>query len=598
MSEKDGSIMGRKRTISRIMLFALIIFMSGFMVRNILSYHSYLIAQQEKEFLRLARSVKYSVSEMMEEERSAASVLASQIMENRDRAGELMGRYLEQRNGRCSQAMLVNRDGMVLYDLVTPGKKAYFQGKQMPWKGEVPLSEGEGVHIARAYYSGDHSYLVPYICGIQDPETYLVLMMNLDDMSAYLNTVLADEEKSYVALKTQDGYILSHKNPEQIGLHMVEGRKEKYPDLDFTDYERIMEMQTTGEEATAVYSSYWLDSEPVVKAKKIASFTPIWLDDEFWIVTLNLNYETYMGPLRRYMFTSLGLVAAILAGSAFMILKYREMQAKEKELELENEYLSELGRSRELLQKEREQKIRAMKTARLGLMTNKISHQFRNFLIPILGYAEFIHDNEELPEEVREDAGSILDYAEKANELTVRLSRMSRSEISEDVKREADLTEQLKQFLAALAKSLPENIVLQEDTDDAPAVTRLNQSGIQDVFWNIAKNAFDAMKDGGTLTVSSRQAGYRELPQNAAPAPAERYLNICFEDTGCGMDEETRNSIFTTWFTTKPAGEGTGLGLSVVYDTVSEMGGDVLVDSEPGKGTKFTICFPLMNKNN
>ncbi|HEX7768021.1 MAG TPA: ATP-binding protein, partial [Nitrospira sp.] len=108
---------------------------------------------------------------------------------------------------------------------------------------------------------------------------------------------------------------------------------------------------------------------------------------------------------------------------------------------------------------------------------------------------------------------------------------------------------------------------------------------IHEVFCNLIENAMDAMPEGGTLTVQSQAV---EAP------PTEKtshWLAVDIADTGPGIAPEHREQIFQPFFTTKKAGRGTGLGLSIAFDTIRSHGGQVLVESEPGKGTRFRVLL-------
>jgi CheY-like chemotaxis protein len=110
---------------------------------------------------------------------------------------------------------------------------------------------------------------------------------------------------------------------------------------------------------------------------------------------------------------------------------------------------------------------------------------------------------------------------------------------------------------------------------------------------NLAVNARDAMPDGGMLTIETDNLTVPSASSGGPPGlePGD-YVRLRVRDTGAGMPEEVLTHVFEPFFTTKPVGQGTGLGLATVYGAVRQGGGHIWVDSAPGQGTTFTVCFP------
>ena len=118
---------------------------------------------------------------------------------------------------------------------------------------------------------------------------------------------------------------------------------------------------------------------------------------------------------------------------------------------------------------------------------------------------------------------------------------------------------------------------------------------IQQAMLNLLINARDAMPDGGNILVTTDRVG-RDIRdgQNGSPSGPSEHVMIQVVDSGVGMDRQTQQRIFEPFFTTKEQGKGTGLGLAVVYGVVNAHGGSVSVDSNPGRGTEFSLLFPLL----
>jgi two-component system cell cycle sensor histidine kinase/response regulator CckA len=124
---------------------------------------------------------------------------------------------------------------------------------------------------------------------------------------------------------------------------------------------------------------------------------------------------------------------------------------------------------------------------------------------------------------------------------------------------------------------------------------RGDQAQLEQVLMNLVINARDAMPDGGELVITMSNVIAGEDHNEQCPTMRDgQWVKLEVSDTGMGMSQETRQRIFEPFFTTKDPGKGTGLGLSTTYGIVQQFGGCICVDSAPGKGTRFELCFPAM----
>lgn len=572
-------------------------------IKNFYAYNQYLIKEQQKEFLRLAKVVTYGLEERLDSEKDGLDqffhpellleeVSGSSVEEDTHAVEHLMRQYLAMAPSRRQEMLLTDRSGVVLKDVRSAEEEISFGEAVYPRLDEL----GTDTVLGRAYLISEHEYVVPVIKPIEmGRKYYLILLMDMDEIRSYLNRVVEEEkENGYVALKNQEGYILSHKNPEQVGLHMVRDRKEKYPDLDLSYLDTIEAMQMSGEEDTYVYDSYWFGGDEVKRGKKVATFTPLYLDYEFWVVTINLDYQTYMVPLQHFMQKGIGLsVCALLL---FCVLLFRLNRAGEerKKMVRENHYLQELNGAMSELAREREQRMHARKLSQIGTMTGKIAHDFRNFLMPVMGHAEFLLMDENLTGRSRMDVEKIMEYAQKASQLTDQIAKLSRHERTTAEYSYFDIALELPVWMESIAMMLPKQIqFLLEILPDHVWVYG-NQTQLQEVIWNLCSNARDAMKEtGGVLRVTVNSMKRTEALENIRVSRYEDdLLCITVADSGCGMKPAVLEHLFDSFFTTKPAGEGTGLGLSISYDIICQHGGDIRVETEVGKGSSFTIYLP------
>ena len=227
------------------------------------------------------------------------------------------------------------------------------------------------------------------------------------------------------------------------------------------------------------------------------------------------------------------------------------------------------------------QKMEAM-----GQLAGGIAHDFNNMLTAILGHAELL--GEELPADDprRDELDQIVRAARQAEALTRQLLVFSRRRIVQPVPLELNAVVCTVERM--LRRVLGAHIALTV-MPGASVPTVLADSGqLEQALLNLALNARDAMPDGGELRIVTEPAR-RTAGDERRPAPHARLI---VEDTGTGIPEEMLPRIFEPFFTTKAEGEGTGLGLAMVYATISEIGGHIEVTSRVGLGTRFDVYLP------
>ena len=157
-----------------------------------------------------------------------------------------------------------------------------------------------------------------------------------------------------------------------------------------------------------------------------------------------------------------------------------------------------------------------------------------------------------------------------------------------------DLNDAVAESEAFLGRLLGAHVEIRTSLAPGGCPVDADRSQIEQVLMNLGVNARDAMPDGGRLTIETETVDLYQLEANARfEAPGGEYALLRVTDTGVGMDAETRARALEPFFTTKPPGEGTGLGLAMVFGSVRQSGGYLSLASEPGAGTTFEILLPL-----
>ena len=248
-------------------------------------------------------------------------------------------------------------------------------------------------------------------------------------------------------------------------------------------------------------------------------------------------------------------------------------------------------RAEEALRHSQEQLRQAQKMEAVGQLAGGVAHDFNNLLSAILSYSEMVLAD--LPEghASREDIEQIRQAGTRAAELTHQLLAFSRRQVLQ--LRTINLNTVVADVDRMLRRVIGEDIELRTILAPALGHTRGDAGQLELVLMNLAVNARDAMPAGGTLTITTADADLSDAgAARRAELPPGRYVTLSVEDTGAGMSPEVRERIFEPFFTTKGPGHGTGLGLSTVYGIVAQSGGHVVVASEPGAGSTFTIYLP------
>lgn len=234
---------------------------------------------------------------------------------------------------------------------------------------------------------------------------------------------------------------------------------------------------------------------------------------------------------------------------------------------------------------------RSQKMDALGKLTGGIAHDYNNSLNVVLGFLQLLeleYQDKDLPD-TNEYLNEIRHAAERGAKLTRKLLAFSRNKSSDTAT--LDLNELLKSEHNMLDKTLTARIKLVFDLGDSLWQVLLDDSDIEDAILNMSINASHAIEGTGTFTIQTHNIKISELDAQQLNLNIGDYVLLSITDTGCGMDNETKEKIFDPFFSTK-GDNGTGLGLSQVYGFVKRSGGAIKVYSEPGHGTRFAIYFP------
>jgi two-component system cell cycle sensor histidine kinase/response regulator CckA len=246
----------------------------------------------------------------------------------------------------------------------------------------------------------------------------------------------------------------------------------------------------------------------------------------------------------------------------------------------------------EALRQSEERMRQLQKMEAVGRLAGGIAHDFNNLLTTIIGYSDLMMSDLEF-ERTKwfEDVQEIKAAAERAGGLTQQILAFSRRQrLQTEV---VSVNSLVTEIAPLLRRTLGENVELVTRLDPDVSMVDIDPQQFTQALMNLAVNALDAMPSGGQLTFTTGDVWLDEGSAVKDPdiAPGS-YVRVTVSDTGVGIDPSVVPLIYEPFYTTKPPGQGTGLGLPTVYGVVKQSGGAITVDSTPGKGTTFEIFLP------
>ncbi|MFN3239557.1 MAG: PAS domain S-box protein [Pseudomonadales bacterium] len=235
------------------------------------------------------------------------------------------------------------------------------------------------------------------------------------------------------------------------------------------------------------------------------------------------------------------------------------------------------------------QLAQAQKLEAIGQLTGGVAHDFNNLLAVILGNMELLQDM------VTDSTQSnLINTAIEATERGARLTRSmlafaKRSELSPS---QLDLAEAVAALDSWVGSTIADNISVSTHCDENLWPIKADLAGIERTLLNLVINARDAMPEGGNLRIRAENVQLDIVPGNLALKPGQ-YVTLSVSDDGVGIEPDVIGRVFDPFFSTKQVHQNSGLGLSMVHGFISQSGGAIGVESEPGKGTTFTLYFPV-----
>lgn len=419
----------------------------------------------------------------------------------------------------------------------------------------------------------------------------LVYAMNLNKLHAKIVAPVKIGKGGYSVVKDSSLSIIMHHAPSQIGMDAIYDRNRLYPQLDLTDLTAWIDLQRSQPAGYGIIQSYVWDDPSLPSEKRIVAYTTIQLPGEEWIVNSTLPFQELNDPLRQMIvrLAAMSLMSLTILGIVVFIMTHSIMREENQKKEIN--YLKEINEGMVLLRQKDEEIQHYQKIQSIGLMSSHIAHEFNNYLTPVMVYGEILESDSALSPENQELIKGILNSVNQAAGLSRRLLDFSRQDtgIALTV---INLTSSITEAADMIRQLAPESIRVETHFPEAPIFVRGRKDMAEHILLNLSNNAFHAMEGtGGTLSLCLSLTEPSSTDNQGQPTAL-----LTVTDTGCGISQEAMDKIFEPFYTTKRSGKGTGLGLSVIRNIMISVGGQIHIDSQPGKGTTFFLYFPVVTE--
>lgn len=270
-----------------------------------------------------------------------------------------------------------------------------------------------------------------------------------------------------------------------------------------------------------------------------------------------------------------------------------DQRVEERTRELESAYVQ---LSREIKEKKEIEKklLHAHKMEAIGTLAGGIAHDFNNILSSVIGFTELSLDELDKDSLIADNLQEVYAAAIRAKELVKQILIFARQ--SEEETKPIRIDSIVKEVLKLLRSTIPTTIEIKSKIESRSSVMG-DPINVHQILMNLCTNAFQAMEKGGTLSVDLEDVNIDKTGLSYdKKLAAGGYIKLTVSDTGAGIPDDIIESIFEPYFTTKPVGEGTGMGLAMVHGIVKKYHGEIFVKSAIGKGTVFAIFLPVTDK--
>ena len=568
------------------------------------AYTQMMIAQQQQHLLITARAVSQNLSLYLSEQLRNVEILTQTpgfltqfhtYYETGDQKGlkEYVLSYMLSQNQGVSRLYLLDQNG-----------DEVFRYNQYPFLESFDesvlhldqLAEGRQTGLGSAFRISPQHYGLTMVNSITDGSDYLGAVVSVLDMDALYQQYMAPLQGTVdIIVKNERGTVIMHPESEMLTFNYFRDIQGLDTLPEYESLWDMLQLQYQQEEGAAIYRA--CSGGILPEREEISAFSRMNLSGTSWYISAVMPYSQVVRMVNENLNRFAFLVTVIFVLIAFSILIIYGLQKNRQKLQIETRYLRDMNRTLEELHESREQVRHYQKLQTIGALAGGIVHEFNNLLTPIMGYSEFLKQQLGPENEYYEDIDEIYKAGGRAKEIVDQILPFSRRETDSTQYNVVNLNAVIWDALKMVRMLLPSSVRLVVKPYSGPINIYGSATQIHQVLLNLCTNAYQAMEaSGGTLTVATRRVFQDQLPERYHPVAEGEFVRLEVSDTGCGIPPEMLSRIFDPFFTTKAAGDGTGLGLSVVQNILISHGGFIEAESTVGRGSRFLVYLPVTSQ--
>lgn len=568
------------------------------------AYTQMMIAQQQQHLLITARAVSQNLSLYLSEQLRNVEILTQTpgfltqfhtYYETGDQKGlkEYVLSYMLSQNQGVSRLYLLDQNG-----------DEVFRYNQYPFLESFDesvlhldqLAEGRQTGLGSAFRISPQHYGLTMVNSITDGSDYLGAVVSVLDMDALYQQYMAPLQGTVdIIVKNERGTVIMHPESEMLTFNYFRDIQGLDTLPEYESLWDMLQLQYQREEGVAIYRA--CSGGILPEREEISAFSRMNLSGTSWYISAVMPYSQVVRMVNENLNRFAFLVTVIFVLIASSILIIYGLQKNRQKLQIETRYLRDMNRTLEELHESREQVRHYQKLQTIGALAGGIVHEFNNLLTPIMGYSEFLKQQLGPENEYYEDIDEIYKAGGRAKEIVDQILPFSRRETDSTQYNVVNLNAVIWDALKMVRMLLPSSVRLVVKPYSGPINIYGSATQIHQVLLNLCTNAYQAMEaSGGTLTVATRRVFQDQLPEQYHPVAEGEFVRLEVSDTGCGIPPEMLSRIFDPFFTTKAAGDGTGLGLSVVQNILISHGGFIEAESAVGRGSRFLVYLPVTSQ--